>query len=174
MKSSVHLSPEDREFFVLVKEAIFANPFSDERIEIDLKITGLSPGVERRERVYKTLETVNKRLQKFSDEGRASLKYFEGNDRELMEYSFLFDFFHQFLKRFDQLILDQIEAGDTPLKVDFAPEALAFLRERGFSAGDARRYFALCYQLRRAFYFVDHSLIGRSSCILIKKYIPNI
>jgi DNA-binding NtrC family response regulator len=47
--------------------------------------------------------------------------------------------------------------------VPFAGEALALLERRGFSAEEARRFLALFFQLRRAFFFIDRSLVGRSA-----------
>jgi hypothetical protein len=60
------------------------------------------------------------------------------------------------------LILDQIRAGDNPIKVSFAHDAFFILRERGFHLKEALHYFALCYQIGRAYIFIDHSLVGRS------------
>jgi DNA-binding NtrC family response regulator len=46
--------------------------------------------------------------------------------------------------------------------VRFAGELLHLLNRRGFSGEEARRYFAILYQIRRAFFFINRSLIGRS------------
>ena len=51
----------------------------------------------------------------------------------------------------------------SPSRVPFAGEALALLGRRGFSAEEARRFLALFYQLRRAFFFIDRALVGRSA-----------
>ncbi len=47
----------------------------------------------------------------------------------------------------------------------FAWAALAELQRRGFSAAAAGRYLALCFQLRRAFYFIHEALLGESPCM---------
>jgi len=80
----------------------------------------------------------------------------------LIEHVFLFDVFHRFGRQFDQLIIDQVAAGDESLGVDFASDALGVLVKRGFSRAVAKRYFSLFYQIRRAFYFIDRGLIGQS------------
>ena len=60
-------------------------------------------------------------------------------------------------------ILNQIENGDTPVKIPFLHETIAALMQRGFSEEYARRYFALGFQMRRAFYFIKQSLTGNSN-----------
>ena len=157
------LSQKEREFFDLVTQAISANPFSDERVEIDLKLSGLSPGASRSERIAKLAEEVNARIKLLEEEGVVHLDHFSSEDRKLAEKIFLFASYLQLIDKFDIHIQDQIKAGDTPLKVLFAKEALTFLLAKGFSAEVALRYFALGYQVRRAYFFIDHSLVGRSS-----------
>jgi DNA-binding NtrC family response regulator len=49
--------------------------------------------------------------------------------------------------------------------VDFAGEVIALLKRRGFDHREARRYFAIFYQLRRAFYFIVRGLVGVSPCM---------
>ena len=63
MTTKKRLSQKEREFFALVTQAISANPFSDERVEIDLKLSGLSPGVSRSERIAKLAEEVTARIK---------------------------------------------------------------------------------------------------------------
>jgi transcriptional regulator with GAF, ATPase, and Fis domain len=49
--------------------------------------------------------------------------------------------------------------------VPFAQELAAYLKARGFDHEDILHYTALCYQLRRAFYFIARGLVGRSVCM---------
>jgi transcriptional regulator with GAF, ATPase, and Fis domain len=49
--------------------------------------------------------------------------------------------------------------------VSFAGKALALFERRGFSREEARRYFAVMYQIRRAYQFIERDLIGRSHCM---------
>ncbi|MGA1791251.1 MAG: sigma-54-dependent transcriptional regulator [bacterium] len=160
-----HLNQEEREFFSLVNRAVFANPFSDERVALDLEIARLSPHVSGQDRVAKTIEEVASRIRRIEREAKIDIHRFTGDDRAIMESTFIFDFFHRFLDLFDQLILDQIRAGDSPIKVPFAHDALSLLRERGFHLKEALHYFALCYQIRRAYFFIDRSMVGRSPCM---------
>ncbi len=159
------LSAEEREFFTLVTKAGLTNPFSDERVDLDLKISGLFPGVSYEERLEKTIRKVKVFTRTFEKEGRGDIKRYADNDRVLVEYSFIFDFFHQFLRDFDAFIQDQFHAGDSPIKAPFAREAFALLTKRGFRKTEALRYFELSFQLRRAFFFINRGLVGRSACM---------
>jgi DNA-binding NtrC family response regulator len=159
------LTSEEREFFSLVSRAVMANPFTDERTELDLKISGLYPSVSYTRRLTRTIAEVTDRIDRFAVEGKADINLFSGQDRIWVENAFLFDVFHRFLGQFDQLIVDQNQAGTSSLKAPFAGDVLAMLRSRGFSETAAIRYFAIYFQVRRAFYFIDHSLVGRSPCM---------
>ncbi len=157
------LDAEDRAFFTRVRAATFANPFSDERTRIDLSIAGLPGSVSDEDRIQAMIRAVDGRLRRLTDGGGANIGAFAGEDRKLMEIAFLFDFFHRFIPHFDAAIPEQMAAGDKPIPAPFAGEAIDVLRRRGFSPEAARRYFALCFQIRRAFYFIDHALVGRSA-----------
>ncbi len=159
------LSIEERAFFRTVYHAAFANPFSDLRRSLDLKIAGLFPSVPRRESADRCIKEVDARILRLEQENRGTIDAFRGQDRTLIKIVFLFDIFHKFRERFDQLITDQIKAGDASIPVPFAGKALALLRKRGFEEKSLLHYFAFSYQLRRAFYFISHSLVGSSPCM---------
>jgi len=161
------LSSKLREFFRLVNLAALANPFSDERVDIDLKITGLPPHVSTEERIGRITGKVRRHIERLEIEWGTPLRlnHFTGQDREIIRSAFLFDFFHQFLADFDELILEQIKAKDAPVKLSFVQEALELLNRRGFTHSASLYFLALCYQLRRAHYFIDQGLIGRSACM---------
>jgi len=161
------LSGKLREFFRLVNLAALANPFSDERVDIDLKITGLPPHVSTEERIRRITIKVRRHIENLETEWGTPLRlnHFTGQERKLIRSAFLFDFFHQFLGDFDELIREQIKAKDRPVKPPFVHEALELLYRRGFTHSASLYFLALCYQLRRAHYFIDQGLIGRSACM---------
>ncbi len=156
------LSSSERHFFSLVHQAVYANPFSDLRAHIDREIAGLFPDAQGGRELETTLDRVHRHIQKLEHEGRSTITSYNPNDRELLTSSFLFDLFHRYTDRFDALILDQLRAGDRSLPAPFAIEAIDQLVNWGFDRDTARRYVAMCYQLRRAFFFIDKNLIGRS------------
>ena len=162
MNDKIKLKTEDREFFRLVGKAAFINPFSTERMELNRQIAGVKCVADEEILKQETISTVMDRMGQIEAQGKADLRLYTNEDRELILNALLFDVFHRFTDDFDSLILEQIRAGDTPCPVSFAKEVLALLKRRGFRAEEARHYFAFFYQIRRAFYFIHHSLIGQS------------
>ena len=165
MASQFRLRPEEKEFFSLVNQAVLSNPFSDERAETDLKIVGMFPGVPLDELIKKVVAEVRERLLKFEKQGKCSLDKFSGRDREILMATCLFDLFYSFVGQFDQLIQEQISAGEKSVKVRFADDLFSFFDQRGFTHPEAVHYLALFYQLRRAYYFIHHGLGGQSLCM---------
>ena len=80
MPKKARLTTEEREFFSLVNQAVFANPFGNERVEIDLKIAGLSPGVPERERIEKAISNIAATMDRFEKEGRDNISQYAGLD----------------------------------------------------------------------------------------------
>ena len=107
------------------------------------------------------LERVRDFLSGLKRTGRDTVDGQRGESRMLLSTAHLFDLFHRYVDRFDELILQQISAGDEACAVPFAGEALDALRSRGFPRDEALKSFAMFYQLRRAYYFVAGSLVGR-------------
>jgi len=161
MMRRARLNSEDRAFFKLVDEAITTNPFSDQRQQVDHRIAG-RPGSLNMHVIEEAITTVDARIRELERRGLTRIHQFRSEDRRLMEHVYLFQFFYFFRDQFDRLILDQVEAGDEPVPVPFAAEIYSFFREKGFSATSIHRYIAVCYQIRRAFYFINRSLIGTS------------
>ena len=169
MKKSIHLSDEDRNFFLLVDEAITTNPFSDQRLRVDLRIAGKSETF-RIHQIGETIQKVHERITVLDQNGYSAITQFAKSDRKLMEHVYLFQFFYLFRKKFDQLILDQITAGETSIPVPFAEDIFTFFKAKGFHLSSIPRYIAMCYQIRRAFYFINRTLIGTSSAMKKLRY----
>jgi transcriptional regulator of acetoin/glycerol metabolism len=111
------------------------------------------------------LRLTRQRLADLERSGKCRLEDFEGPDRELMKYVFLFVIFHQCAEDFDRFIERQSSADEHNLAVWFAPGVLKQLRERGFSEEESERCFSMFYQIRRAYYLIGRMLIGPSSCM---------
>lgn len=171
MKKAI-LNSEERHFFKTVHDAAFANPFSDLREKLDIKIAGLFPSATRRESKDLCIQEIDRRIKALESQGRANLNAFQGQDKKIITIVFLFDVFHKFRDDFDQLIKEQIQAQDTSVTVPFAERAMHMLHTKGFDAGNIPHYFSLSYQLRRAFYFISSSLVGSSPCMKkLKKHL---
>ncbi len=159
------LPATSREFLQIVSQTSFINPFSDEYAVQQRRIANCDASVTEEEQVRLMVARWNDHLHALNAAGVTNLKQVAGEDRELLQYAFLYEIYHRFLSGFDQLITDQMAAGDRAVGVPFASKALALFSRRGFEAAEARRYFAIFYQVRRAYYFIDRGLIGRSPCM---------
>ncbi len=154
---------EDRDFFATVASAAFSNPFSRERMELDRKITGISgTDLTREDMVQLVTAKVAERLRRLEAAGKADVRLYGGEERRTVGVAFLFTVYHRFRNDFDLFIPKQIESGDVLCRVPFAGEAFAMLGRLGFTDNDAHKYFAIFYQLRRAFFFIENALAGNS------------
>ncbi|MBU0482955.1 MAG: sigma 54-interacting transcriptional regulator [Proteobacteria bacterium] len=153
---------EDREFFARVKLAIFTNPFSEERAAVNQELTRVTADEASSSKTIDILtEIVARKIEKIRTDLKGNLKALSTEDLTLIRYGMLFHIFHQFAELFDQLIEEQILAGEAPCKVPFAADALAKLSEYGFQKKEAVRFFAIFFQMRRAFYFIN-KIVGTS------------
>ncbi len=162
MAPSKTLSAGDRQFFHYLSEAAATNPFSDAYIELQGKIAGCDSDTGPDRRLRLMIERVSDRIRELERTDSANMNCFAGADRELLGRAFLFDIYHRYLPSFDRLMGEQVAAGAQSIPVPFAREVLGLLVQRGFPTEDARRFFAIFYQLCRAFYFIDRGLVGRS------------
>ena len=153
------LAAPDRDFFSLLSQATFANPFSADRERIDRKLAAAPRGEGGAEVLARLLARVRDRLQGLPT---TNLRRYPAEERLLVEEAILFDVFHRVAGSFDALIQQQVANGGKSVPVPFGKETLASLARAGFGAADARRYFELFYQLRRAFYFIERTLPGAS------------
>jgi len=143
MDKMKRLSSEDREFFSLVTQAMFANPFSEEREAADSKIAGNKRTVSSSQLVQRSVESLRERMNKFEKKTTANLQEYEGDDQTLLRNALLYFFYYKFIEQCDQFILDQIDAGETSLPVPFSEEAFGWLLKRGFQPEDMKRYFEM-------------------------------
>jgi transcriptional regulator with AAA-type ATPase domain len=156
-----NLTIAERQFFREVSEAAFANPFSPQRLELDRKIAGTSLGEP--ERVHRIRDAVGSRVAKLEESGRAHLKHYSDEEALVMRNVFLFECYHRHCDALDELIEDQLKAGDQPCTVRFARESLGQLAQRGFTEDEALRFFGIFFQLCRAYRFIIHGLTGDSA-----------
>ena len=165
MNKKEKLTVEERSFFRMVYHAAFANPFSELREKLDLKIASHFPGLDKTATGDRYIQEITRCLQRLDREGRGHLDSFRGQDRTIIKTVFLFDVFYKYRERFDRLIKQQIDAGEESVRVPFADEAMDVIRKRGIAEQSILHYFALSFQLRRAFFFISHSLVGNSKCM---------
>src|SRR2546427_9604308 len=76
MVGRAKIHPQDREFLQWVSSAAFANPFSEERYELDLKIAGQFKN--EAERAEFLTRAVSDRVQRLESQGHATLRCYAG------------------------------------------------------------------------------------------------
>ncbi|MGW8193609.1 MAG: sigma-54-dependent transcriptional regulator [Desulforhopalus sp.] len=162
MVTRAALQAEDKDFFRDVFELAFRNPFEPESLELEYRIAGgkYPVGEELSTRLF---AAVRKRLDKATANGTLNWQHFSGEDRDMIRLGLLHDAYYTCFAKFDDLILRQIDKDSADQPIPFAKETLSLLRNRGFSVEDSLRYFSFYYQLRRAWYFINHGLIGGSA-----------
>ncbi len=166
MKPALHLTESQRNFFRLVSQAAFSNPFGAKRVEADLKLGGATPETLPNERVILMLKELSSRVSELESRGAADIRLYEGEDRDMLWTALLFDAYHNFIPTFDRHIDAQLKAGDKILPVPFAGELLELLSRRGFDPAESRHALAVFFQLRRGYYLIAKSLAGSSPCML--------
>lgn len=162
MATQATLNPADREFFALVAETAFCNPFGERRPQLDSRIIGRTVASYSEAHLPDLTRIVSQRIAKLEADGIADVRRYAPAERELMQTVFLFEIYHDCYQEFDQLIVAQVSAGATSLPVKFASAAMNRMRQRGIGAEEALRFFSIFYQLRRAYHFIVRGLIGQS------------
>ena len=148
-------SASEREFLSALADVVFGNPFSAQRAEL---VVRLAPGAKLGDLTQDPealARLVGPRVAPWI--GRNDLA---AEERRLLEPALLYVCYHRHVPRIDALIERQAQKTGAPLTVPFADEVIGDLVGAGFSEETAARYFALFFQLRRAFYFIHRSLAG--------------
>jgi DNA-binding NtrC family response regulator len=155
------LDTQQQEFFKAITRAIYANPFSKKRREEDVTLTGLSPETKEQEILARLIDLVAEQVRGLQKHNMGSLGYFNGEERDLVRNLFVFHLFHKYIDPLDQHIQQQSTIS-TPMPLDCGEAIMQDLLQCGCTAQEAERYLALFFQMRRAFYFIRHSLVGCS------------
>jgi len=160
MPRTLSMSPEQKTFFERVAKAAYVNPFGPERQALDQQLAECGGGLPADKLLRQVVERVALAVADLRAGGKANLSDYSGAALDTMKAVFLFHVFHQHVDELDALILEQLQAGDAPVAVPFSRAVIAELGAFGFSRDAAAHYVAIFFQLRRAFYFIDRSLVG--------------
>ena len=157
------LTRAERAFFGLLVETVFANPFGCDTARLSRLIGREADAgrVSQAESYGELMPALTGHLAALAGRGRGRIQDFPGDDQELMRLVFLFDGYQRHIERIDGLIhrsRDSRSGAGT-----WIGSLLAELGARGFDAAESRRFVALYYQLRRAYWFIENALIGRSA-----------
>jgi DNA-binding NtrC family response regulator len=149
------LSAADREFLAALADVVFGNPFTPERTALIQRLAPDAPGDLTSDREA-LARVVAPRLQPLLNATHSM----SDADRRLVEPALLYVCYHRYVPQIDALIERQAAQQGAPLAVPFGDEVMAELVRSGFPEERAARFFALFFQLRRAFYFIHRSLAG--------------
>ncbi len=155
----------ERDFFHKIRDAIFSNPFGLTRLEIDMEAAGLTTATSADEVLEKLVYKVGRTVRVIQERTTAKRKVLSEKDNQLLMYGMLFHTFHVYCDSYDSHIEEQVEKGDECCRVLFARDVLKMLCDYGFGDQDAKRFFALFFQMRRAFFFIK-GIVGSSPCVM--------
>ncbi len=158
------LKAEDKKFFTLAAEIIFTNPFSDEWNVLKNNFFNEKPPKKRQPMHFMEafFEPLNDRLTRLEKQGKVVLASYSEEDRQLLEYAFLFHIYRRYVPDIEKLIQSVSNPSTFRQYTRFAKSMLRELIERGFEEETAIRYIGIFYQFRRAFHFISRTLTGNS------------
>lgn len=154
----------ERAFFTRIKKAITLNPFSRERLAVDLELAEMSSASSKAEIFDKLNHRIENSIAKITERNRRAGKRLSHADNKLFLYGFLFQTFYLYCDDYDRLIQEQVRQGAESCTVSFAGEVIKRLTGFGFTGVEALRFFALFFQMRRAFFFIE-TIAGESACV---------
>ena len=160
------LPSAQRPFLQTVADLMFSNPFDHEVSEIEA-LTGLSLGEGSTEHFYVLLKPkLESVMTTLAQQGINGLPDLAGSDdRHLYMAANLFLIYDRYIDDLDALIAQQIKEPERRLKVKFSKSAFQDLAQLGLDHTQSEKYFALFYQLRRAYLFISRELTGNAACI---------
>lgn len=159
-----HLSPQERAFFSLLVETVFSNPFGSDTARLS-RLLGreVPPGrVSQAESYVELVPSLEAHLADLADRGLTRIQSMHPQDQELMRLVFLFHEYQCHIQQIDALIHRPATGRAGAAPPPWISDLLASLQGRGFAPAESRRYVALYYQLRRAYFFIEGALVGRS------------
>lgn len=155
----------ERDFFYKIRNAIFSNPFGLTRLEIDIEASGSAAGATVDEVLAKLIDKVGRTIGVVQRRVASENKGLSEDDKQLLRYGILFHTFHVYCSAYDAHIEEQVAKGDECCRVPFAKDILQILGDYGFSRRDSLRFFALFFQMRRAFFFIK-AIVGSSASVM--------
>ena len=146
---------QDREFLSALSDVVFGNPFTPERTALIRRLAPDAPGDLASDREA-LARVVAPRLRALTATRPSA------DDRELLEPAFAYVVYHRYVPQLDAHIERQAGKTGEPLAVPFGDDAVHELAQSGFAEDRAVKFFSFFFQLRRAFYFIERALAGKS------------
>ncbi len=162
------LSDQEIRFFQKLEEIIYTNPFGIEQGDLVRRLADMSIPIGRERQGegghhFRVIaEPLNRVLEGLCARGITTLTRLPANEQALVRHGFLFRAYHQCTDALDSHIEQQLAQPDQPVHVPCAGKTIEALQMCGFPKQEALRYFEFYFQLRRAYYFIDRALVGRT------------
>jgi len=153
---------EHKAFFQDAAKIAFANPFSDETLNLELELTGLKRGTKRHEIRAELSHILRAKIQTLEKKNGADVKKYRGEDNDILNLCLLYDILLQSIPCLDEYIVRQSKS-DEALVFKEGPRILQQLLHAGYNQEEANKLLAMIYQFRRGYFFVEKGLIGESS-----------
>ena len=158
------LSATQKNFLNTVQKIVFSNPYGEECRQACLEFSNNK--ISRPADLLESASSqVDQLLGKLKKESNMDLALYSEDDRWLLHHGVLFLCHNRFASHFVKLIEEQHRQGSSNVKVSFAADALGMMTRAGMASVIAQRYFAFFYQIQRAQYFLNKTLIGESPSI---------
>ncbi|HYR33481.1 MAG TPA: sigma 54-interacting transcriptional regulator, partial [Burkholderiales bacterium] len=154
--SSSGLGSADREFLAALSDVAFGNPFTPERVALIRRLAPDAPGDLSQDREA-LARVVAPKLRALAGAHPGAA------ERHLLESAFAYVAYHRYVPMLDAHIERQAQQAGAPLSVPFGEDAVRDLVQSGFTEERAVKFFSFFFQLRRAFYFIERTLAGKSA-----------
>jgi DNA-binding NtrC family response regulator len=159
------LKPKERTFFRLLVQTVYANPFGSDqgRIARLSGRVGFTTALSQANRYGELMPALERQIASLDARGLERIERFRGDDPGLMRLVYLFHGYQRSIASFDALIAQQTRDRPGSSDLGWTRDLLTTLEGRGFAPAEASRTIALYYQVRRAYYFIERNLVGRSA-----------
>lgn len=154
-----NLTTTERNFLSRIQKIVFNNPYSEGCRQACREFSNGKIS-QPDEILGSAASQTDQLLGRLKGEAGLGLVQYGEDDRWLLHHGVLFICYHRFSRSLDKLIEEQFRQAGRNVKVPFAGEAIGIMTRAGMSAEIAQRCFGFFYQLRRARYFLDKTLIG--------------
>ena len=162
------LTREQFDFFTHMTSIAFVNPFSQQREQADCVLLNIAMHshtiYQRIEKMQVLLKQQLHALQPALE--RFNINDYQGENRKIITYTWLFYQFHIFQDDFIHFIDAQRQAGDKPIGLSFATSLITCFDQAGFNVEETEKFIALFYQLHRGFYFISSAISGNCEAII--------
>ena len=154
-----------RRFCHAVAEFAFCNPFSERWLELHSEILGSGWDENDPDLTNRLVEKAKHQLEQLSAGGAVDYRKFSGGDAETVRMMLIFIAFNDLRDDLDDHIASRDRIASSVARFKQGVEGMRYLVQSGFSDEEAAWFIAVFYQVRRAYHYITHQLIGHAPCM---------